>query len=89
MLLILHFCFDALNFAFFDYSSALRLGLPYVPTYLGQTGSVEDMIHGVNYASAGAGLIFTSGSELVNSLPPFIPLFFFTSCLLCVVVHLN
>ncbi|KAK1394190.1 hypothetical protein POM88_013246 [Heracleum sosnowskyi] len=44
---------------------ALRLGLPYIPTYLGQTASVEDMIHGVNYASAGAGLIFTSGSELV------------------------
>ncbi|KAK1366767.1 hypothetical protein POM88_042328 [Heracleum sosnowskyi] len=43
---------------------ALRLGLPYIPTYLGQTASVEDMIHGVNYASAGAGLIFTSGSEL-------------------------
>ncbi|WOH11661.1 hypothetical protein DCAR_0831151 [Daucus carota subsp. sativus] len=43
---------------------AMRLGLPYVPTYLGQTGSVDDMVHGVNYASAGAGLIFTSGSEL-------------------------
>ncbi|PON69004.1 Lipase [Trema orientale] len=43
---------------------ALRLGLPFVPSYLGQSGSVEDMIHGVNYASAGAGIIFTSGSEL-------------------------
>ncbi|KAK1380268.1 hypothetical protein POM88_027012 [Heracleum sosnowskyi] len=43
---------------------ALRLGLPYIPTYLGQTAFVEDMIHGVNYASVGAGLIFTSGSEL-------------------------
>ncbi|XAR55146.1 Triacylglycerol lipase [Bertholletia excelsa] len=43
---------------------ALKLGLPFVPSYLGQTGSVEDMIHGVNYASAGAGIIFTSGSEL-------------------------
>lgn len=26
---------------------------------------MEDMIHGVNYASAGAGIIFSSGSELV------------------------
>ncbi|XP_023877990.1 GDSL esterase/lipase At5g08460 [Quercus suber] len=43
---------------------ALRLGLPFVPSYLGQNGNVEDMIHGVNYASAGAGIIFTSGSDL-------------------------
>ncbi|GAB4857571.1 hypothetical protein Ancab_015480 [Ancistrocladus abbreviatus] len=43
---------------------ALRLGLPFVPSYLGQAGTVEDMIHGVNYASAGAGIIFSSGSEL-------------------------
>ncbi|KAI7993678.1 GDSL esterase/lipase [Camellia lanceoleosa] len=46
-----------------DYLAKL-LGLPFVPSYLGQTGSVEDMIHGVNYASAGAGIIFSSGSEL-------------------------
>ncbi|KAJ7952159.1 GDSL esterase/lipase [Quillaja saponaria] len=43
---------------------ALRLGLPFVPSYLGQPGTVEHMIHGVNYASAGAGIIFSSGSEL-------------------------
>ncbi|KAK4844487.1 hypothetical protein QYF36_020846 [Acer negundo] len=43
---------------------ALYLGLPFVPSYLGQTGSVEDMIQGVNYASAAAGIIFSSGSEL-------------------------
>lgn len=36
-----------------------------MPSYLGQTGAVEDMIHGVNYASAGAGIIVSSGSELV------------------------
>lgn len=43
---------------------ASHLGLPLVPNYLGQTGSVNDMIRGVNYASAGAGIIFSSGSEL-------------------------
>ncbi|GMH09328.1 hypothetical protein Nepgr_011169 [Nepenthes gracilis] len=43
---------------------ALRLGLPFVPSYLGQAGTVEDMTHGVNYASAGAGIIFSSGSQL-------------------------
>ncbi|KAL2902786.1 hypothetical protein RDABS01_027868, partial [Bienertia sinuspersici] len=43
---------------------ALRLGLPFVPSYLGQVRNVEDMIHGVNYASAGAGIIFSSGSDL-------------------------
>ncbi|GLT90755.1 hypothetical protein SLE2022_086730 [Rubroshorea leprosula] len=43
---------------------ALRLGLPFVPSYLGQAGRIEDMVRGVNYASAGAGIIFSSGSEL-------------------------
>ncbi|ESR52564.1 hypothetical protein CICLE_v10023992mg, partial [Citrus x clementina] len=33
-------------------------------SYLNQTGGVEGMIHGVNYASAGAGIIFSSGSQL-------------------------
>lgn len=48
-----------------NFLSALRLGLPFVPSYLGQNGRVEGMIQGLNYASAGAGIIFTSGSELV------------------------
>ncbi|XVE58082.1 hypothetical protein DITRI_Ditri04bG0141900 [Diplodiscus trichospermus] len=43
---------------------ALHLGLPFVPSYLGQAGEVDDMLHGVNYASAAAGIIFSSGSEL-------------------------
>ncbi|EOY25056.1 hypothetical protein QUC31_009074 [Theobroma cacao] len=43
---------------------ALHLGLPFVPSYLGQAGELEDMLHGVNYASAAAGVIFSSGSEL-------------------------
>ncbi|KAM7531419.1 hypothetical protein LguiB_034829 [Lonicera macranthoides] len=43
---------------------AMRLGLPFVPSYLGQSGFVEAMVHGVNYASAGSGIIFSSGSEL-------------------------
>ncbi|KAF8364567.1 hypothetical protein HHK36_033459 [Tetracentron sinense] len=33
-------------------------------SFLGQGGAIEDMIHGVNYASAGAGILFSSGSEL-------------------------
>ncbi|KAK9674060.1 hypothetical protein RND81_12G208300 [Saponaria officinalis] len=43
---------------------ALRLGLPFVPSYLEQAGSIEGMIHGVNYASAGAGIIFASSTDL-------------------------
>nr|XP_004246094.1 GDSL esterase/lipase At5g08460-like [Solanum lycopersicum] len=43
---------------------AVRLGLPFVPSYLGQAGSIKEMVLGVNYASAGAGIIFSSGSEL-------------------------
>ncbi|XP_074278724.1 GDSL esterase/lipase At5g08460-like isoform X2 [Silene latifolia] len=40
------------------------LGIPLVPNYLENAGSVEAMIHGVNYASAGAGIIFATGSDL-------------------------
>lgn len=40
-----------------------------MPSYLGQTGSVDDMIRGLNYASAGSGIIFSSGSELVHNFP--------------------
>nr|XP_043629390.1 GDSL esterase/lipase 7-like [Erigeron canadensis] len=43
---------------------ASYLGLPLVPSYLGQSGAVEDMKHGLNFASAGAGIIFSSGAEL-------------------------
>lgn len=41
-----------------------------MPSYLGQTDSLSDMIQGVNYASAGGGIIFASGSELVQGFPP-------------------
>ena len=47
-----------------------------MPSYLGQTGAVEDMIQGVNYASAGAGIILSSGSELVCFIHFFLSLFF-------------
>ncbi|KAL9246564.1 hypothetical protein vseg_020082 [Gypsophila vaccaria] len=43
---------------------ASRLGIPLVSSYLENAGSIEDMSHGVNYASAGAGIIFASGSDL-------------------------
>ncbi|RWW16970.1 hypothetical protein GW17_00019111 [Ensete ventricosum] len=36
--------------------------------YLGP-GKIEDMIRGVNYASAAAGILFSSGSDLVSSFP--------------------
>jgi len=55
--------------------AAERLGLPFVPPYLEQnmrTGTadvgltnIDGMIQGVNYASAAAGIISSSGSELV------------------------
>ncbi|XP_078442911.1 SGNH hydrolase-type esterase superfamily protein [Wolffia australiana] len=48
---------------------ALRMDLPFVPSFLGQSGRIEDMIHGVNFASAAAGILYTSGDDLVrNSL---------------------
>jgi len=59
--------FVCLIFFFFGIIVALRLGLPFVPSYLEQAGAIEDMIHGVNYASSGAGIIFSSGSDLVNN----------------------
>lgn len=39
-----------------------------MPSYLGEVGAIEDMTHGVNYASAGAGIIYSSGSDLVKTL---------------------
>jgi len=55
--------------------AAERLGLPFVPPYLEQnmrTGAadvgltnIDGMIQGVNYVSAAAGIISSSGSELV------------------------
>ena len=59
----------------FSPCAAERLGLPFVPPYLEQnmrTGAggaglsnVDGMIQGVSYASAAAGIISSSGSELV------------------------
>ncbi|KAJ0960158.1 hypothetical protein J5N97_002054 [Dioscorea zingiberensis] len=49
---------------FLEWDSAERLGLPFVPPYLGRTGRIEDMIHGLNYASAASGILFSSGSDL-------------------------
>ncbi|KAK1302042.1 GDSL esterase/lipase [Acorus calamus] len=44
---------------------ALNLGLPFVPAYLGwRSGNYQDMIHGMNYASAAAGIFFSSGSDM-------------------------
>ncbi|XP_064971602.1 GDSL esterase/lipase At5g08460-like [Musa acuminata AAA Group] len=43
---------------------AVRLGLPFVPPFLGRSGKIEDMIRGVNYASAAPGILFSSGSDL-------------------------
>ncbi|XP_065017230.1 GDSL esterase/lipase At5g08460-like [Musa acuminata AAA Group] len=43
---------------------AVRLGLPFVPPFLGRSGKIEDMIHGVNYASAASGILFSSDSDL-------------------------
>ncbi|KAL5707616.1 hypothetical protein ACHQM5_018500 [Ranunculus cassubicifolius] len=47
---------------------ALKLGLPFVPAYSAQGGSVQEMIHGLNYASARAGIISTIGSELTQQI---------------------
>ncbi|KAH9302625.1 hypothetical protein KI387_014208 [Taxus chinensis] len=43
---------------------ALFMGLPFVPTYLGVGGIVENMVAGVNFASAGAGVLHFSGDDL-------------------------
>lgn len=55
--------------------AAERLGLPFVPPYLEQNmragaagvgvAQIDGMIQGVNYASAAAGIISSSGSDLV------------------------
>ncbi|KAI3754673.1 hypothetical protein L1987_54460 [Smallanthus sonchifolius] len=45
------------------HESALRLGLPFVPSYLCQSGSVRDMTRGSNYASAGSAYIIRSANS--------------------------
>ncbi|URE18587.1 GDSL-like Lipase/Acylhydrolase [Musa troglodytarum] len=47
---------------------AIRLGLPFVPPFLGWSGKIEDMIRGVNYASAASGILFSSGSDLIQQV---------------------
>ncbi|KAK1385849.1 hypothetical protein POM88_023584 [Heracleum sosnowskyi] len=47
--------------------STMHLELPYVPTYLRQTESVEPMVQIVYYAFAGAEIFFSGGAELVYS----------------------
>lgn len=46
------------------FSHAMHLELPYVPAYFWKPGSVEDMVHIVYYASAGAEFVFSGGAEL-------------------------
>jgi hypothetical protein len=63
----------------FGFAAAEKLGLPFVPPYIEQSmrmgvGSVgltniDGMIQGVNYASAAAGILSSSGSELVCPPP--------------------
>ena len=58
-------------------TTAEKLGLPFVPPYLEQSmrmggggvglSNIGGMIQGVNYASAAAGILSSSGSELVCS----------------------
>lgn len=57
---------------FFNFGLALNLGLPFVPGYHGKPDSADDLIQGVNYASAEASIILSSGSELVHFLPSII-----------------
>ncbi|KAK1352149.1 hypothetical protein POM88_053653 [Heracleum sosnowskyi] len=44
----------------------MHLELPYVPTYLRQTESVEPMVQIVYYAFAGAEFFFSGGAELIS-----------------------
>jgi hypothetical protein len=66
-----------LEHAELGFTTAEKLGLPFVPSYLEQSmrmgvcgvglSSIDGMIQDVNYASAAAGILSSSGSELVCS----------------------
>jgi hypothetical protein len=66
-----------LEHAELGFTTAEKLGLPFVPPYLEQSmrmgvcgvglSNIDGMIQGVNYASAAAGILSNSGSELVCS----------------------
>ena len=69
------------------FATAEKLGLPFVPPYLEQSmrmgvgtvglSNIDGMIQGVNYASAAAGILSSSGSELV--CPPISPITLYQS----------
>jgi hypothetical protein len=48
------------------YFSAELLGLPLVPAYSQASHSVEQLLQGVNYASAAAGILDDSGGNFVS-----------------------
>jgi hypothetical protein len=51
------------------YFSAELLGLPLVPAYSQASHSVEQLLQGVNYASAAAGILDDSGGNFVRTNP--------------------
>jgi hypothetical protein len=52
--------------------SAELLGLPLVPAYSEASRSVEQLLQGVNYASAAAGILDDSGGNFVSIKPSMI-----------------
>jgi hypothetical protein len=49
--------------------SAELLGLPLVPPYSQASGSGQQLLQGVNYASAAAGILDDSGGNFVRTYP--------------------
>jgi hypothetical protein len=52
--------------------SAELLGLPLVPPYSQASGSGQQLLQGVNYASAAAGILDDSGGNFVRTCPSMI-----------------
>jgi len=61
-------------------NAAELLGLPLIPAYNGATG--DQMLHGVNYASAAAGILDDTGRNFVSKLLRFF-LFFSVDFIIC------
>lgn len=78
MLFLFSICFFMWNdYLYSIFIAGELLGLPYIPPYVSTIGNDRSVLWGVNFASAGAGILDESGSHLVSCFM-FLYLFFFS-----------
>lgn len=54
------------NIFYHEMNAAELLGLPLIPAYSQASNSADQMLHGVNFASAAAGILDITGRNFVS-----------------------